>query len=407
MWEWVRKAVGLKPQANLSVGDPAVAGLFGLHVPNYAGVDISETSSLSLSAVYRAVALIAGTIGTLPLRTVRDTGDGMKQRIGSVFDDPGGVIGLVPFNWTETILCHLLLHGNAYLKKIYGGAGQVVGFLPIHPLLVRIELSLPNDTRKPVGGKWFRITRFDGTQEVLDATDLTHIMGMSMDGIEGMSVIGLARNGFGTALAGDRAAANMFSRGALVAGVLTPDDDADVEPEDLTEIRKVIDNSVSGWENASTIPIINRKLKFQQWQMSAVDAQFLESRQFSIREIARWFGIPPHLLMETSAASNWGTGIEQQNLGLARFNLVSWTCRVEQALSTTLPKPRYVEYDFHGLERPAPEIEIQLLIDQVTAGLLTVDEARAVLNRAPVVPTTPAQQVQEAPTAPTQTEAPA
>jgi HK97 family phage portal protein len=406
MWEALARWFGKRPTDTISISSPSVASLFDIGAPNYSGVDISESSSLSLSAVYRAVALIAGTIGTLPLRTVRDTGDGMRQRIGSVFDDPGGQIGLVPFNWTETVLCHLLLHGNAYLKHIYGGAGQLVALLPVHPLLVCVELPRPGDVRQPVGGKWFRLTRIDGTQEVLDATDLTQIMGMSLDGIQGLSVISLARNGFGTALAGDRAAANMFSRGALIAGMVTPDGE-DIEPDEAKEIKRGIESSVLGWENASSIPVINKRLKFTPWTMTAQDAQFLESRQFSIREIARWFGIPPHLLMETSAASNWGTGIEQQNLGLARFNLVSWTCRVEQTLSTLLPKPRFVEYDFAGLERPAPEVEIALLISQVQAGLLTLDEARAIRNLPPLEQQNPAQQASNAPVAPATTEAPA
>lgn len=378
----------------VSIGSPMAAELFALGAPNYSGVDISESSSLSLSAVYRAVALISGTIGTLPLRTLRETGDGMRQRIGSVFDDPGGAVGLVPFNWKETTVCHLLLHGNAFLKHIYGGAGQIVALLPVHPLLVSVELPKAGDQRRPVGGKWFVLTKTDGTREWLDATDMTHVMGMSLDGITGLSIISLARNGFGTALAGDRAAANMFSRGALISGMVTPDGE-DVEPDEAKDIRRAIDASVTGWENASTVPVINRRLKFTPWTMSAVDAQFLESRQFSVREIARWFGIPPHLLMETSAASNWGTGIEQQNLGLARFNLVGWTTRIEQTLSTLLARPRWVEFDFAGLERPDPETEIRLLIEQVNAGLLTLNEARAIRNLPPVdAPPTPAEQAQ-------------
>lgn len=373
-----------------SIGDPALAGLFTMGVPNFAGVEVNETTSMSLSAVYRAVALISGTIASLTLQTVRDTGDGMRQRIGSVFDDPGAVCGLTPFSWTETICCHVLLHGNAFLRHIFGGAGQLIGFQPIHPMLVYIRLPLPGDTVLPVGGKWFCFTLANGEKVELDATGMTHIMGLSLDGIQGVSVIALARNGFGTALAGDRAAARMFGNGMLINGMITPDED--VDEDEAKVIKATIDSNAAGWEHNASVPVFNRRLKFTPWTMSSQDAQFLESRQFSIREIARWFGIPPHLLMETSAASNWGTGIEQQNLGLARFNLVTWTCRIEQALSRLLPKPRYVEYDFHSLERPDPATEIQLLIQQVQAGLMTKDEARAELNRPPLNVPTPAEQ---------------
>lgn len=365
-----------------SISDPALAEVFHVGVPNFSGVEVNETSAMSLSAVYRAVSLIAGTIATLPMRTLRDTGDGMRQRMNSLMDDPGAVVGMTPFAWKETVVAHVLLHGDSFLRHIYGGAGQIVGLQPIHPLAVVVEPPRPDDDLFPLGGKWFLVTLPDATRLRLDARDVTHIMGLSLDGLRGMSVIAAARNGFGTALAGDRAAAKMFSNGALISGMVTPDDD--LEGDDAKEIRATIDRYATGWENNASIPVFNRRLKFQQWSLSAQDAQFLESRQFSIREIARWFGIPPHLLGETSAASNWGTGIEQQNLGLARFNLVGWTCRLEQSLSRLLPNPRFVEFDFAGLERPAPEDEIRLLLEQVNGGFLTPNEARAIRNLPPV-----------------------
>jgi len=368
-----------------SVADPGLARIFQIGPPNFSGVDVGETTAMSLSAVYRAVALIAGTIGTLPLRTLRDNpATGQRERYQSVFDDPGGPYGPTPMSWKETITAHLLLHGNAYLRHIYGGAGQLVALEPIHPLSVTVELPRPGEDNWPLGNKWFRVSLLDNKQIRLDSNDLTHIMGLSLNGIVGMSCIEAARNGLGTALAGDRAAAKMFSTGALVSGMVTAEDDMD--EAEATIVKASLDRSMNGWENAGTIPVINRKLKFQQWSMSATDAQFLESRAFQVEEIARWFGVPPHLLMQTDKQTSWGTGVEEQNLGLARFNLNGWTTRIEQPLSRLLPGPRWVEFDFAGLERPTPEDEINLLIAQVNAGLLTVDEARAIRNLPPLPP---------------------
>lgn len=364
-----------------SVSDPALARLFEIGPHNYSGVEINEVSALGISAVYRAVSLIAGTIGTLPLRTLRETAPGLRQRMTSVFDTPGGQYGQTQMSWTETIVAHLLLHGNAYLRKIYGGAGQLVALQPIHPLLVVVELPQPYDAQ-PLGGKWFRVTLHDGTSPRFDANEIVHIMGLSLDGIEGISVVRSARNGLGTALAGDRAAAKMFNTGALISGMVTSEDDMDEDEAKL--IKKQLDRSLNGWENAGTVPVVNRKLKFTPWTMSASDAQFLESRAFQIEEIARWFGVPPHLLMQTDKQTSWGTGVEEQNNGLARFTLNPWTVRIEQALSRLLPNPRWVEFDYAGLERPTPEDEINLLIAQVNAGILTVDEARAVRNLPPL-----------------------
>jgi HK97 family phage portal protein len=368
----------------VSISDPALVELFGVGFPNYSGVEVGEGSALGISAVYRAVALIAGTVATLPLRTLRDTGDGMRQRVNSFLDNPGGPDGPTPFEWTETVLLHLLLHGNAFLVHIFGGAGQLIALMPIHPLCVTIE---PADVP---GGKRFKASLVDGTLREFDATTMTHIPALSMDGLRGLSPIAVARNSLGTAIAGDRAAARMFSTGALISGMVTPEED--VEEDEAKAIKAALDQKMTGWENAGGISVINRRLKFTPWTMSAEDAQFLQSRAFQIEEIARWFGVPPHLLGQTDKQTSWGQGVESQNRGLARYSLHPWTARIEQRLSRLLPNPRFVEFEFAGLERPTPEAEIDLLIKQVTAGLLTLNEARAIRNLPPLDTPTPAEQ---------------
>lgn len=377
---WARKALTAFRAAPYSVADPRLAEVFNVGYPNYSGVQVGESGALSIAAVYRAVALIAGTIGTLPMRTLRDTGDGMRQRVSSFLDTPGGpddLRGPTAFEWKELVLAHLLLHGDAFLRHVYGGAGQLIALDPVHPQCVSVEWD-----SRAVGGKLYRVTGTDGHTYEFDATDMTQIMGLSLDGLRGLSVIAVARNGLGTAIAGERAAANMFSNGALMAGLVSAEDE--VNPDEAKVIKETIDRKVSGWENAGSIAFINRKLKFTPWTMSAEDAQFLQSRAFQIEEIARWFGVPPHLLMQTEKQTSWGQGVEQQNIGLGRFTLNGWTTRIEQRLSRLLPNPRFVEFDFAGLERPTPESEIDLLIKQVESGLMTLNEARAVRNLPPV-----------------------
>jgi HK97 family phage portal protein len=375
---WARKARLALRSYPYSIGDPRIAEVFNIGYPNYSGVAVGESGALSISAVYRAVALIAGTIATLPMRTLRDTGDGMRQRVTSFLDTPGGTDGPTAFEWTETVLAHLLLHGDAFLRHVYGGAGQLIALDPVHPQCVSVDWNA-----EAVGGKLYRVTGTDGHTYEFDATGMTQIMSLSLDGLRGLSIIAIARNGLGTAIAGERAAANMFSNGALMAGLVSADGD-ELSPEEAKVVKETIDRKASGWENAGSVAFINRKLKFTPWSMSAEDAQFLQSRAFQIEEIARWFGVPPHLLMQTDKQTSWGTGVAEQNIGLGRFTLNGWTTRIEQRLSRLLPNPRFVEFDFAGLERPTPEKEIDLLITQVEAGLLTLNEARAVRNLPPV-----------------------
>ena len=69
---------GVERRASYSIGDPALAEFLGLQGSTLAGVAVNEKSAVGLTAVYRAVAIIAGTIAGLPLRTLRTTTDGSR-----------------------------------------------------------------------------------------------------------------------------------------------------------------------------------------------------------------------------------------------------------------------------------------------------------------------------------------
>jgi len=365
----------LQRSSLVSISDPNLELLFGA-VPSTTGELVSERTALTLSAVWRAVALIAGTIASLPLRTIETDPDGERRQVSSWLDNPSGPGLLVPFAWKELVLVHLLLHGNAYLLKLYNAAGAQVGAWPIHP--TQVGVSFDWDV-SPIDGKVFTVTLDSGeTLAPLTSADITHIMAMSTDGRMGLSPIAVARESLGTAMAGDRAAASMFANGALVSAIVTSDGEDITEAEAKT-VKKQLMSQMTGAGNAGNIAVINRKLKVNQWSLSAADAQFLESRQFSIEEVARWFGVAPHLLMQMQKSTSFGTGITEQNLALGRHTLMPWTARFEEYLTRDLSGARRVaEFDFTPLERPNPKDEVALLIAQVNAGLMSVNEARAV-----------------------------
>lgn len=363
-----------------SISDPLFASYFGV-APVVSGVAVTEQNALGLTAVWRAVSLIAGTCAALPLRTYRRVGE-EKQALGSFLDDPAGPqtpLPLTQFEWVETVLAHLLLHGNAFLLHIVGGAGQIIGLMPVHPASVGVE------TANVPGGRLYRVSLLDGTHLRLDATSLTHIMGLSTDGIRGYSPIHIARQALGAGIAGETAAARMFANGAMVSGLVTPEDDLTEAEAQL--IKDSLQRKMLGLENAGDVAVINRRLKFERWSLSAEDAQFIEQRQFSIAEVSRLYGVPRELLSEAGATS-WGSGIQELVRGFLRFTLDPWLTRIEQRLSQLLPSPRFVEFERKALLQGSPQEEMDLIIQQLSAGLLTVDEARALLNRPAL--TTPA-----------------
>ena len=99
--------------------------------------------------------------------------------------------------------------------------------------------------------------------------------------------------------------------------------------------------------------------------------------------LATIFGVPDTLVGLSDKQSSWGTGIREMHQAMAQWTFKPWTSRIEEKLTPLLPG-RKAEFDYKALLAPSPETEIKLLIEQVAAGLLSHDEARAILNRAPL-----------------------
>lgn len=366
-----------------SIQDPAFAEWFGLSSQTLAGVSVTEKTTLGLTAYWRGVSIIAGTIGSLPLKTYEREPDGTKRQVDSFLDRPHP--WMTQFEWIELMLTHLLCHGNAFHLKMSNNGGELIGLQPIHPHAVSVDVE---ELSNGAAMKKFTVTLANGDRRDYTELDILHTPAMSTDGLVGLSPISIHRQALGTNIAGDQAAARQFGNGFLLAGLVSTETGEDVTEEEGKVIKADIDTRMKGVKNAGDVLFVNRSLKFTPFAMTAEDAQFLESRAFQIEEIARILGIPPHLLAQTDKQTSWGTGVAEQNVGLARYTFMPWTTRIEQRLSL-LEEPRFSEFDYAGLFQGSPREEIELLALQVEKGLLTLDEARQIRNRPPL--TAPAQ----------------
>ena len=361
-----------------SIGDPAFAAwLTGSD--SLDGESVTPLTVLGISAVLRSVSVISTTIAGLPLKTYERTRNGDRVRIPSVFDDPYPKTpaddGMTPFAWVETIILHELLWRNAYLwHEDRDRAGFVSSYRPVLPdAFSKVELK----GRRKV----FTYTDPDTHEQRQVGTDVvTHIPGPSLDGYFGHPFLSGARSIFSGAISGDKAAQTVLRRGIRLAGLVTPGEGETIEPKEAEEILEQLRKKVVGREHAGDIALINRKLKLDPWTPNNVDAQWHETRTFVLGEVGRLFGMPPHLLNDTEKQTSWGTGVAEQNLGLSRYTLRGWSDRTEQALTRQLPRGQFVEFDYKGLLQGTPADEIKLLIAQVEAGMLVVDEARKILN---------------------------
>jgi HK97 family phage portal protein len=359
-----------------SISDPAFAEFLRMSGINLETMD--EPRAMGLTAYYRACALISGTIAGLPFRVYERNDDGSRTEVEHFLSrNPAGPYDLSAFSWVEMVMLHLLNHAETYLKSIHNEGGELIGLWPIHPLAC-------NKVEWEGAEKVFTFALKGGSTDILRSGEITQVLGMTNDGLRGMSPLTLLRRSLQTSAAGELAANRSFSGGHLISGIVTTEED--VEETEAKTIKADLNAKMRGPEHAGDIAFVNRALKFQPWTMSNEDAQFVESRGLQIEETARIFGLPISLLSVGGAVSNWGTGVAESFLGLQKFVLTAWTSRIESAVLRILPPNHFAEFDYKGLFQGSPKDEIELLIQQVNAGLLTKDEARAVMNRPPLPP---------------------
>lgn len=343
-----------------------------------AGVSVSEKAALGLPAVYRAVALIAGTCGGLPLHAYSDQG-GTHKRLP---EQPAIIASphpdMTPFEWTELVYVHLLTWGNAYLRVLRDQSGRVVELWPIDPWRVRVGRDSV-DARK-----WYTVDGAQGTP--YSDRQILHIPGMGYDGTVGMSPIQVARQAFGTAIATQRYGGRFFGAGSMLSGVLSTEQKLTPAQADEAKARWKV--SHGGPDNAHDIAVLGAGTKFQPISVSPVDAQFIEQQRFGVVEVARMFGVPPHLLMDVTGSTSWGTGISEQSLGFVRYTLRPWLIRVEQRMTKLLTDPqyatgpatsgRYARFNVEGLLRGDTKERYEAHTLGRNGGWLSVNDIRAV-----------------------------
>lgn len=340
-----------------------------------AGVNVSEKSALGLPAAYRAIALIAGTCAGLPLHAYRDRGE-VRERMPSqpvLVSKPHP--DMTPFEWAELVYVHLLGWGNAYLRKSKQVAtGRVTELWPIEPSRVRVG-------RAKDGSKVYGIDA-DGDTLPLTDEEILHIPGLGYDGTAGMSPIRAARQAIGLAMATEKHGARFFGSGTMLSGVLSTDQRIDTDTADRLKARWKSANA--GLDNAHDIAVLGSGTNFTPISVNPSDAQFIETQKFSVAQIARIFGVPPHLLMDTEKSTSWGTGIEQQSIGFVTYTLRPWLIRVEQRLSRLLPQPQYVKFAVEGLLRGDTKARYESYAVGRNWGWLSVNDIRRLEDMSPV-----------------------
>lgn len=351
-----------------------------------AGEIVTEKRLLGLSAVWACVSINARTIASLPVKVLKPSENGGPP----VADDQHWLNRLFnsspnadqsPMDFIEFIQASLEIRGNAYCKIERNARNEVIALLPLMP---------DNVSVKRVKGRGLIYTVIDemAVQKEFNPDQIFHIRGMGGNPLGGLSPLAYGREVFGLALAISKSAAKTFKNGLRPSGTLSFEDF--VEDDDRNRIYSAIEKQYSGALNSGKPMILEGGSKWTQISLSPEDSQLLESRVFSVEEACRFFDVPPIIIGLGGKVSNFGTGVLEITLGWVKFSLTPRVRRIEQAIKKQLLTPAdrangiTVKLSLEGLLRGAPQQRAEFYAKMTQAGVMTVNECRALENLQPV-----------------------
>lgn len=326
----------------------AVMDAFGVGA-SAAGQTVNAISAQRVAAVHACVQKISGAISTLPINAFSLEG---TTRIEQPRDALWYKLNEQPSEqWTaashwEGVSVAQLLRGDGYTWIRKNPNGSVRELLPLPHGCVA-------PTRMPGGDIRYYISLPDyGINTWLEPADVLHFPGFGFDGVRSQSVIQYAaRAAVGNALAMDNYSGKFFEGGAHPSIVLKTEKVMSASQKD--DLRRAFAEKYSGGDNAHRLPLVlSEGLDAKQLSISADDSQLLEARKFQVIDIARAFGVPPHMIGETSASTSWGSGIEAMSRGFVTYTLQPHLVKLEQELNRKLfPRAtgRFVQFDRDAL----------------------------------------------------------
>lgn len=296
-----------------------------------AGIRVTPELAMTVSAVWFGTTFLSRNMGSLPCEVMKHAAPNVKQLAPAHALFP--IVNLSPnqtqdaFQWVEQGIGHLALRGNWYSKIIPGPRGFVDQLVPVHPDLVKAG-------RLASGRLQYTITNVKGgAPDILTQDEMFHVRGYSTDGITGLSMIAYGANSIGVAIAQETFTGRFFKQG--VSAALAVEHPGVLGEDGGKNLRASISAYLSGLDNAGGILTLEEGAKLNKIGVSPEDAQLLGMKDHSIREVARWFGLPSYLFSDMGKPPTYASSVQFAE-DLARYTFRPLARRVEMAIRTQL-----------------------------------------------------------------------
>lgn len=333
-------------------------------------LNLSEYGPMKQSAFFAAVSLISNAIAQMPwqLKSFNVDDEPDNRFITDLFINNN----LTQFTIVQNMIKDCLLHGNGFcwIKRDKAGKPISLKYLPFGDVSIFYN--------KVTDVLLYQAPRI--SNKMIEPVDMIHLRMITKDGINGISIIDYANSTIKLAGASEKQAAEYFNSGLTVKGVLSSESPR-LTKDQREGIRVAWTESQLG--NGVGIPVLEAGLKYQPISSNSKDAELLESRAYSVLEIARFFQISPILLGDLSKSSY--NSVEQSELQFVLNTLAPYITMLEQELNAKLimPSQRYKYYidimEEHIIKQDK-QSQANYLNTLVNSGIITRNEARKALG---------------------------
>lgn len=346
------------------------------------GVNYATSKAMLLSTVYRCVEVISDSVAQLPLEPYKLDTDGYRIKFTShpsyriLNKEPNNRMSR--FTFIKTLVVSTLLKGNgyAYIERDNKGNATALHYIPSELVTIIPPKTLADNIM-------YNVT---GLSNSIEACNMIHILNFSYDGITGISTLQHAKNTLGLAMDSESHASGFFKGGANMAGILTVQSTLTTkQKQDLKSSWQTAFSPSTGQPNG--VAVLEGNMEFKPITVNPSDAQLLETREFNVIDICRFFGVSPVKAFDLSKSSY--STVEATNLSFLTDTLSPLLEKIELEFERKIYKPSEkesidVRFDTSRLLRADKQSLANYYSTLFNIGVVSLNEIRKELDLASV-----------------------
>ncbi len=333
---------------------------------------------LRLTVVWRCVSIIAGAISGIPCRFYKVDDESTEEML----PQPGNLPYLLQvrpnnFQTIDAFYNHLnlslLLRGEAMIFKQRNQGGEIVELIPLNPDSVIVTFD-------NVSG----VKTYSAWGQIYTDADIVHILGNTIDGIRGVSPFLAFYGLIDNAVKQETYTNHFYTRGGVPVGIITPN--VQLDDDTVKAAKDKWNTQVSGIERSHSTAFLPFGWKYEPIAIKPEDMQLVQSRQFTVEELARVFGVPLSKLNVPMPSQKIDT--ENDDLNFLKYTIDPILVKFESAFRIHFVEPMMVGQMLISFDRDAfiqtdRMTFVGNLINMTNAGIMTRNEARKKLKLNP------------------------